>query len=406
MHHGGKTEVELGFDDFQSYYRKDSIYGALVGRYVGRISHGGSFPLNGKIHQLEKRDPAAKNVIHGGTAGFHNKVWAAEIRNGVEPSLILTLESPDGDGGFPGALATTVTYTVTKYNELKVEYHAEAIGGPTVANLTNHSYFALQGEGKGDISDQTLQVFADKYTPADIDNLETGEILPVEGTPLDFRKPVRLGNVLHSSFPQIAMREGLDINMVINGKPGTLRPAARLSDPHTGIVMDVLTTQPCMQLYSDGIGERTVTGKGGKERHCPLWPSTAGELRDLIAHRSPEACVFLNRCGHPVTRFGIHTLVERYVRRVQVTMPSLATKRISPHTIRHTTATHLLRAGVDINTVRAWLGHVSLDTTNIYAEIDLEMKAKALAKCEVTETNMQKRHWRDDPALMTFLRAL
>lgn len=149
-----------------------------------------------------------------------------------------------------------------------------------------------------------------------------------------------------------------------------------------------------------------IRGQGGKQRHCPLWPSTIGELSALIANRSPEACVFLNRCGQPITRFGIHTLVERYVRRAQINMPSLAAKRISPHTIRHTTATHLLRAGVDINTVRAWLGHVSLDTTNIYAEIDLEMKAKALAKCEVTSASMSKRHWRDDPALMTFLRAL
>jgi site-specific recombinase XerD len=149
-----------------------------------------------------------------------------------------------------------------------------------------------------------------------------------------------------------------------------------------------------------------IRGKGGKERHCPLWPGTIGELRDLIANRAPQARVFLNRCGHPITRFGIHTLVERYVRKAQVKMPSLATKRISPHTIRHTTATHLLRAGVDINTIRAWLGHVSIDTTNIYAEMDLEMKAKALAKCDVTETCQRKRHWRDDPALMTFLRAL
>ncbi len=149
-----------------------------------------------------------------------------------------------------------------------------------------------------------------------------------------------------------------------------------------------------------------IRGKGGKERHCPLWPITIGELKALIANRSTAACVFLNRCGHPLTRFGIHTLVERYVRKAEIKMPSLAAKRISPHTIRHTTATHLLRAGVDINTVRAWLGHVSLDTTNIYAEIDMEMKAKALATCEVTETSTPKRHWRNDPALMTFLRAL
>jgi integrase/recombinase XerD len=123
-------------------------------------------------------------------------------------------------------------------------------------------------------------------------------------------------------------------------------------------------------------------------------------------NRPPAAHVFLNRCGHPLTRFGIFAMVERYVRRLQSQLPSLAAKRVSPHSIRHTTASHLLRAGVDINTVRAWLGHVSLDTTNIYAEIDLEMKAKALAKCEVTETSKSKRHWRDDPALMTFLRTL
>jgi site-specific recombinase XerD len=146
-----------------------------------------------------------------------------------------------------------------------------------------------------------------------------------------------------------------------------------------------------------------IRGKGGKQRQCPLWASTIEELKALTANRSTSARVFLNRCAHPITRFGIHALVQRYVRQVQ--MPSLAAKRVSPHTIRHTTATHLLRAGVDINTIRAWLGHVSLDTTNIYAEMDLEMKAKALAKCEV-DASQPKRHWRDDPALMTFLRSL
>jgi site-specific recombinase XerD len=153
-------------------------------------------------------------------------------------------------------------------------------------------------------------------------------------------------------------------------------------------------------------GSVKIRGKGGKERHCPLWPSTVTELATLIADRSPTAQVFLNRCGHPITRFGIHTLVERYVGKAQIQMPSLEGKRVSPHTIRHTTATHLLRAGVDINTVRAWLGHVSLDTTNIYAEIDLETKAKALAKCEVGDAPTPKARWREDPGLMAFLRSL
>lgn len=259
---GTRTDVQLGFDDLASY-EKDGFYGALVGRYVGRISHGGSFTLNGKTYQLEKTDPAAPFVIHGGTAGFHRKLWKAQMHDGPEPSLTLTLVSPDGDGGFPGQLTTTVTYTVTKDNALRLDYRATS-DRPTVANLTNHAYFALQGEGNGDISDEMMQIFADRYTPADAGNLVTGEIAPVDGTPADFRKPVRVGDVRTSDFPQIAMRKGIELEMVINGTPGTLRPAARMSDPHTGIVMDVATTQPCMVVYGDSIGDNTVIGKGGK----------------------------------------------------------------------------------------------------------------------------------------------
>src|SRR2546425_12028860 len=128
-------------------------------------------------------------------------------------------------------------------------------------------------------------------------------------------------------------------------------------------------------------------------------------LQKLTTNRPPADHVFLNRCGQPITRFGIHTMIERHVQRTLARMPSLANKRVSPHTIRHTTATHLLRAGVDINTIRAWLGHVSLNTTNIYAETDLEMKAKALAQCEVIEPNATA-PWREDKGLMTFLQSL
>jgi site-specific recombinase XerD len=148
-----------------------------------------------------------------------------------------------------------------------------------------------------------------------------------------------------------------------------------------------------------------IHGKGNKLRRCPLWPQTVNELLSLIGDRAPSERVFLNRRGEPLTRFGILTMVERHAKKVVQQMPSVATKRVSPHTIRHTTATHLLRAGVDINTIRAWLGHVSLSTTNIYAEVDLEMKAKALAACEVAETKPRKR-WGQDQALMAFLRSL
>jgi integrase/recombinase XerD len=147
-----------------------------------------------------------------------------------------------------------------------------------------------------------------------------------------------------------------------------------------------------------------ISGKGGKRRLCPLWPATVAEIVQLIAGRTVIEHVFLNRTGQPITRFGIHTMVERNALKLRAKFPAFAKKRVSPHSIRHSTATHLLRAGVDINTIRGWLGHVSLDTTNIYAEIDLEMKANALAKL-VTDIKPIKR-WREQPALMEFLRAL
>jgi site-specific recombinase XerD len=148
-----------------------------------------------------------------------------------------------------------------------------------------------------------------------------------------------------------------------------------------------------------------IRGKGNKQRRCPLWASTVKELLPLMGSRAAAEPVFLNRRGEPLTRFGIHALVERYAAKVAAAMPAVARKRVSPHTIRHTTATHLLRAGVDINTIRAWLGHVSLATTNVYAEVDLEMKAKALASCEVEAAEPVK-PWRQDAGVMEFLRSL
>lgn len=152
-----------------------------------------------------------------------------------------------------------------------------------------------------------------------------------------------------------------------------------------------------------------IRGKGNKTRRCPVWSQTVRELTPLVQGRDSNEHVFLNRRGQPLTRFGIHTMVERHTNKVLEQMPSLKTKRVSPHTIRHTTATHLLRAGVDINTIRAWLGHVSINTTNIYAEVDLEMKAKALALCEVQENTTSPtpvKRWRDDEQLMAFLHSL
>lgn len=149
-----------------------------------------------------------------------------------------------------------------------------------------------------------------------------------------------------------------------------------------------------------------ITGKGNKQRICPLWPITLEQLQWTTAQRGPEQRVFLNRNGQPLTRFGIHTLVERHAILAATKMPCLGSKRVSPHVIRHTTASHLLRAGVDINTIRAWLGHVSLKTTNVYAETDLETKARALDTCAPSIGGAKTIPWRDQADLMEFLREL
>lgn len=149
----------------------------------------------------------------------------------------------------------------------------------------------------------------------------------------------------------------------------------------------------------------TIRGKGNKLRRCPLWQKTTVELQGLTASRDKHEHVFLNRCKQPLTRFGVHNMVRRYTKEVAKTIASINHKRVSPHTIRHTTATHLLQSGVDINTIRAWLGHVSINTTNIYAEVDLEMKARALLACEIVE-DKNPTHWRDNKDLMSFLAAI
>lgn len=149
-----------------------------------------------------------------------------------------------------------------------------------------------------------------------------------------------------------------------------------------------------------------IVGKGNKIRHCPLWLLTATVMETMISQRKLTESAFLNCRKQAVTRFGIHTLVKRYAARAASKAPSLRSKRVSPHTIRHSTAVHLLRAGVDINTIRAWLGHVSLDTTHVYAEVDLEMKARALSHCEILSPVKQLEDWRVQPELMAFLKSL
>jgi integrase/recombinase XerD len=149
-----------------------------------------------------------------------------------------------------------------------------------------------------------------------------------------------------------------------------------------------------------------ILGKGNKWRICPLWSPTVAALRPLMVNAGADEPVFGGRTGKPLTRFGIHRIVTTYGKVASVSVPTMATKRVSPHTLRHTAAAHLLRAGVDINTIRAWLGHVSVDTTDIYAEVDIDMKAKALAKFDITNLPGALRKRRSTPSLIEFLRGL
>ena len=162
-----------------------------------------------------------------------------------------------------------------------------------------------------------------------------------------------------------------------------------------------------LTLRANQIGSVQLRGKGNKSRRCPLWPATCNELLALTRDRPSDEPVFLNRLGHPISRHGVHWMVRKYVRVVASSLPALANRPVSPHTIRHTTATHLLRSGVDINTIRAWLGHVSIDTTNIYAEVDLQRKAEILKHSTVLPASSSRhKHWRDDHSLISFLHSL
>lgn len=190
-----------------------------------------------------------------------------------------------------------------------------------------------------------------------------------------------------------------------NTKAGQRDYALLLFLYNTGARADEAATIKVADLNLGRSPAVRILGKGNKFRHCPLWSLTVKSLNLLVADRAPEERVFLNRRQQSLTRFGIHALVKRYVAKASLHIESLHTKRVSTHTLRHTCAVHLLRAGVDLNTIRGWLGHVSLDTTHIYAETDLEMKAKALAHCEILVPSQLEKHWKD-PKIISFLREL
>lgn len=242
---GKKTDVVLGRDSLWDYLKNDGYLGALIGRHANRIKKG-EFELSGKIYNVGINE--GKNSLHGGVKGFDSKVWdVVEDGTEEEPSLILSIMSKDGEEGFPGNLAVSVTYTLTKENSLKIAYRAVS-DADTVCNMTNHSYFNLAGHGSGTIDKQIMQINADFYTPNDSECMPTGEVLNVFGTPFDFRVPKPLGQDIAASFPQIKAVGGYDHNYMLSGRG--YRKVAVAACEENGIVMEVYTDQPAMQLYT------------------------------------------------------------------------------------------------------------------------------------------------------------
>jgi aldose 1-epimerase len=251
-------DVVLGYETLGEYVKHPRFLGALIGRHANRIALG-KFSLNGVDYQLAQNN--AENHLHGGLKGFHKVVWdaSAESRDD-ELVLHLTYLSVDGEDNYPGNLTVKVDYIVNNGNELRIDYRATT-DKDTIVNLTNHSYFNLAGTD--DILNHELTIAADKFTPVSKELIPTGEIRSVEGTPMDFRIPTKIGARINEPYEQLTFTGGYDHNFVFNGSKGQLKFAARLRDPASGRTMEVETTQPGMQFYSGNFLDGSLTGKGG-----------------------------------------------------------------------------------------------------------------------------------------------
>jgi len=251
---GKLDDVVLGSESFENYLKGG--YGAVIGRFANRIGNA-RFTLDGE--EVRVTQNAGPHHIHGGRNGFARVVWKGKIlaQQPGQVGVQFSYFSKDGEEGYPGNLDCRVTYVLTKAHELKIEYYATT-DKPTVINLTNHAYFNLAGAGQGKVYDHVLHVDADAYTVSDEALIPTGEIRSVKGTPLDFGKPIAIG----SRIEQLQQPRGYDHNYVFNRWDGTLKQRATVHDPHSGRVMEMLTTEPGMQLYTAN-HFRNVPGRGG-----------------------------------------------------------------------------------------------------------------------------------------------
>jgi aldose 1-epimerase len=256
---GNFDDIVTGYETLGGYLNSNEIYyGALIGRYGNRIANG-RFELNDTVYSLAQNND--ENHLHGGIKGFNDVVWDASQTDGQ--TLVLTYVSPHMEEGYPGNLEVKVQYRLTGDNELKIEYWATT-DQPTPVNLTHHSFFNLKGDGNGIINDHILQINADFYTPVDEGLIPTGEIAPVEGTPMDFRMPTAIGDRVDDDFEQLNFGGGYDHNWVLVPSGNGLTFAGRVLEPASGRTMEVYTNEPGMQFYGGNFLDGSDTGKNNK----------------------------------------------------------------------------------------------------------------------------------------------
>jgi aldose 1-epimerase len=257
---GDSEDIVLGFDSLEGYLSPNPYFGALVGRFANRIANG-QFELGGQTYTLLKNN--GPNALHGGAKGFDKVRWKAAVAtsNG-SPALELRYLSKDGEEGYPGNLDVLVTYSLSEDNILRIDY-AATTDRDTVLNLTNHSYFNLAGHAHGNILDQRVTLNAGRFTPVGSNLIPTGDLRNVEGTPFDFRQAAPIGARIDANDEQIQFGKGYDHNFVLDRPDNGLSAAARVHDPHSGRIMEVLTTQPGMQFYTGNHIHGEINGKGG-----------------------------------------------------------------------------------------------------------------------------------------------
>ena len=297
------NDIALGYNTLEKYIKNNSpFFGALVGRYGNRIA-GGTFKLDGEIYELPKNE--GDNHLHGGIEGFNQKVWEAEpfIKDG-DPGLRLNYLSEDGEEGYPGNLDVTVTYYLTKENTLGIEYEATT-DKATPINFTQHSYFNLKGEGRGNIYNHVLKINGSKYTRLDEEQIPTGEILSVKDTPVDFTEPHEIGDRIDDDYEILNIGGGYDLNYVIDkDNKEELKLAAEVYEPVTGRNMIVRTTEPGVQLYTAKNLEGEI-GKSGRpyKKHSAFCLETQHYPDSPNHDNFPSTILRPDETYHSITEF-------------------------------------------------------------------------------------------------------